>query len=178
MNKKDVFLIIFSILYVLLILFKFKVSSVILSMLWLSYSIILFIEIITEKKLLRKKMGKIVACIFILFYSYEAFLKFLNLELPYVQNSFKMKKEISKQENIFYNGKKIDSELIEEIKKKLSITEIFFGDTEYISRDLDKIYVINLDEALKIKIFKDNLNNNFYLNITEIYYKKLEVDLD
>ena len=66
----------------------------------------------------------------------------------------------------------------EEIKKKLSITEIFFGDTEYISRDLDKIYVINLDEALKIKIFKDNLNNNFYLNITEIYYKKLEVDLD
>ena len=61
MNKKDVFLIIFSILYVLLILFKFKVSSVILSMLWLSYSIILFIEIITEKKLLRKKMGKIVA---------------------------------------------------------------------------------------------------------------------
>ena len=89
-----------------------------------------------------------------------------------------MKKEISKQENIFYNGKKIDSELIEEIKKKLSITEIFFGDTEYISRDLDKIYVINLDEALKIKIFKDNLNNNFYLNITEIYYKKLEVDLD
>lgn len=58
MNKKDVFLIIFSILYVLLILFKFKVSSVILSMLWLSYSIILFIEIITEKKLLRKKWGK------------------------------------------------------------------------------------------------------------------------
>ncbi len=148
-----------------------------LSIFWLSWVIILIIEII-EEKFLRRKIGKLIACIFFLFYSYEAFEKFLSLEMPYIQNSFKIKKEISKQKKNFYNDKKINFELIEEIKKKLTIKEIFFGDIEYISRDLDKKYVIILDEKLEIKIFKDSLNDDTYLKITEIYYKKLDVELD
>lgn len=95
--------------------------------------------------------------------------------MKYIQNSFKIKKEISRQEIFFNNGKEVSSKLREEINKKLSFKEIFVGDIEG-SRYSDEKYIITLDKDFKIKIIKDG--DNIYLEIIDRYYKKLDIELD
>ena len=139
-----------------------------------------FVEVRKNHKIFYMILYKILCLI-----SFFCLLIVIRYELPYIYNSFKIKNDIYKEEKIITKDKEINSKLLEEIRKKLTVKEIFLGNITFASSIFKnkKIIVekekhlIKLNEKSKIEIIEDNLDN-VYLKITDRYYKKLDVELD
>lgn len=180
MNLKklwDIISIVPFILISIIILDRINTPMIILSVFFLCVYIYLFMKL-KKIKILKEKIPAIIIFMIIVLKSYNTFYTAVFLEIPYIKNSLEIKKEISKRKKFFHNDKEISIELKEEIEKKFTYKEIFFGNlSKYSGELIGDEYLIDLDGKFKIKIISSILDGT-YIKISYRYYKKIDTKLD